>query len=62
MSGKVIHGTLLAFEYMRVRLNWYIVGIIGTQFWTATNIADGLNALAVCIEVWPFNFNYITYI
>ena len=30
--------------------------IHGTQFWTATNIADGLDALAVCIEVWapPF--------
>ena len=25
--------------------------IHGTQFWTATNIADGLNALAICIEV-----------
>ena len=26
--------------------------VIGTQFWTATNIADGLTALTVCIEVW----------
>ena len=25
--------------------------IHGTQFWTETNIADGLNALAICIEV-----------
>ena len=25
--------------------------IHGTQFWSATNIADGLNALAICIEV-----------
>ena len=24
---------------------------LGTEFWTATNIADGLNALATCIEV-----------
>jgi len=22
-----------------------------TEFWTSTNIADGLNALATCIEV-----------
>jgi hypothetical protein len=22
-----------------------------TQYWTAANIADGLNALAICIEV-----------
>jgi hypothetical protein len=29
--------------------------IHGTEFWTATNVADGLNALAVCIEAWvPF--------
>jgi hypothetical protein len=29
--------------------------IHGTHFWTPTNVADGLNALAVCIEVWvPF--------
>ena len=29
--------------------------IHGTQFWTATNVADGLDALAVCIEAWvPF--------
>jgi hypothetical protein len=29
--------------------------IHGNQFWTSTNVADGLNALAVCIEVWvPF--------
>lgn len=25
--------------------------IHGTEFWTPTNIADGLNALAICIEV-----------
>ena len=25
--------------------------IHGTHFWTATNVADGLTALAVCIEV-----------
>ena len=24
--------------------------IHGTEFWTATNVADGLNALATCIE------------
>jgi hypothetical protein len=29
--------------------------IHGTNFWTATNVADGLNALTVCIEAWiPF--------
>ena len=29
--------------------------IHGNQFWTATNVADGLNALAICIEAWvPF--------
>ena len=22
-----------------------------SEYWTATNIADGLNALAICIEV-----------
>jgi hypothetical protein len=26
--------------------------IHGTEFWTNTNIADGLTALATCIEVW----------
>ena len=26
--------------------------IHGTEFWTSTNIADGLNALATCIEAW----------
>jgi hypothetical protein len=25
--------------------------IHATNYWTATNIADGLNALAICIEV-----------
>jgi hypothetical protein len=25
--------------------------IHGTEFWTSTNIADGLNAMAICIEV-----------
>jgi hypothetical protein len=25
--------------------------VAATQFWTATNIANGLNALAICIEV-----------
>lgn len=25
--------------------------IHGTQFWTATNVADGLTALTICIEV-----------
>jgi Organic solute transporter Ostalpha len=32
--------------------------IHGTQFWSSTNIADGLNALAICIEVrdsYPFS-------
>jgi hypothetical protein len=24
---------------------------VATQYWTATNIADGLNALTICIEV-----------
>jgi len=39
--------------------------IHGTEFWTATNIADGLTALAICIEMvffslfmmWAFNWN-----
>ncbi|KAI0276227.1 DUF300-domain-containing protein [Russula aff. rugulosa BPL654] len=39
--------------------------IHGTQFWTATNVADGLDALAVCIEMiffsifmmWAFTWN-----
>lgn len=38
--------------------------IHGTEFWTSTNIADGLNALATCIEMiffatfmmWSFNW------
>jgi hypothetical protein len=29
--------------------------IHGTEFWTATNVADGLDALTTCIEAWdPF--------
>jgi Organic solute transporter Ostalpha len=30
--------------------------IHGTEFWTPTNIADGLDSLAVCIEACLFNF------
>jgi Organic solute transporter Ostalpha len=26
--------------------------IHGTEFWTSTNIADGLNALTTCMEAW----------
>lgn len=29
--------------------------IHGTQFWTATNVADGLNALTICIEMVLFS-------
>jgi hypothetical protein len=29
--------------------------IHGNQFWTATNVADGLNALAICIEMIFFS-------
>jgi hypothetical protein len=28
-----------------------LTNVEATQYWTATNIADGLNALAICIEV-----------
>ncbi|KAI0259472.1 DUF300-domain-containing protein [Gloeopeniophorella convolvens] len=30
--------------------------IKGTEFWTPTNIADGLNSLAICIEMIFFSF------
>lgn len=32
--------------------------IYGTEFWTSTNIADGLNALATCIEAWGGFLSY----
>jgi Organic solute transporter Ostalpha len=36
---------LIKFDVLKNRV------IHGTNFWTSTNIADGLNALAICIEV-----------
>jgi hypothetical protein len=30
--------------------------IHGTEFWTPTNIADGLDALSICIEAWVLSF------
>jgi hypothetical protein len=32
--------------------------IHGTEFWTSTNIADGLNALTTCIEAWCHFLSY----
>jgi hypothetical protein len=32
--------------------------IHGTEFWTSTNIADGLNALTTCIEAWGHFLSY----
>lgn len=28
---------------------------LGTEYWSSTNIVDGLNALAICIEMIPFS-------
>jgi len=48
-SRSVVALVLVKFNALKGRV------IHGTQFWTATNVADGLNALAVCIEAWvPF--------
>jgi hypothetical protein len=30
-----------------------VLSIAATQYWSETNIANGLNALAICIEVIP---------
>jgi hypothetical protein len=48
-SRLVVALMLVKFNALKGRV------IHGTEFWTATNVADGLNALAVCIEVW-FSF------
>jgi len=45
-SRSVVALVLVKFNVLKGRV------IHGTEFWTATNIADGLNALAVCIEAW----------
>ena len=48
-SHLVIVLVLVKFNALKGRV------IHGTEFWSATNIADGLDALAVCIEAWvPF--------
>ena len=36
--------------------------IHGTEFWTNTNIADGLTALATCIEVWCKFLSYYAFL
>ena len=53
LEGRVIHGTLLSFwlNIYLVRLEFKSFDVVGNQFWTATNIADGLTALTTCIEV-----------
>jgi hypothetical protein len=33
--------------------------IHGTQFWTSTNIADGLNALTTCVEAWGHSLSIL---
>ena len=43
-SHSVVALVLVKFNALKGRV------IHGTEFWTATNVADGLNALAVCIE------------
>ena len=49
VSRSVVAFVLVKFNALKGRV------IHGTQFWTATNVADGLDALAVCIEAWvPF--------
>ena len=53
LEGRVIHGTLLSFwlNIYLVRHEFKSFDVVGNQFWTATNIADGLTALTTCIEV-----------
>jgi hypothetical protein len=43
-SRSVVALVLVKFNALKGRV------IHGNQFWTATNVADGLNALAICIE------------
>jgi hypothetical protein len=48
MVGQVL---ALLFEKLSLLI------ILATQFWTETNIADGLNSLAICIEVHSYPLN-----
>lgn len=34
------------------------VSMVATDYWTETNIADGLNALAICLEVPPLPISF----
>jgi hypothetical protein len=48
-SRSVVALVLVKFNALKGRV------IHGTEFWTATNVADGLNSLTICIEAWvPF--------
>ncbi len=47
LEDKVIHGMFLGFGRSAVSE----CALTATEFWTANNIADGLNALTICVEV-----------
>ena len=51
LEGRVIHGSSCT-NYPDPPLNF----LPATTYWTEANIADGLTALATCIEASPSNF------
>ena len=51
LAGRAIHGMWSSDEV------WFSIPMFflaATEFWTATNVANGINALATCIEVKYF--------
>lgn len=55
MEGHVIHGgcsSAIIGSYV-IAYERFLYFVPATQYWTESNIADGLNALTTCIEVSP---------
>jgi len=56
LEGRVIHGSSRT-SYPDPFLNL----LLATQYWTEANIADGLTALATCIEASPLTLILLRY-
>jgi hypothetical protein len=53
LEGRVIKGL----SFQNPNLLGAEMSAKATQYWTAANIADGLNALTICIEVSHYLLN-----
>ena len=49
MACQLSNSELLLKYLMRIPFTEHL--FLATKYWTGTNIADGLNALTICIEV-----------